>query len=123
MRRLMPLVVLSLLALVPIGNSSPTEVCRTTKPEIDGKGWTTSEKFKGGERACVLAFQSEHKTINLHLIVYDAKTNEIVGEDKSNTKFVGDYVGVVWYPPRTGEYKIEVRQSGTEKVKCYVAIK
>ena len=122
MRRVIPLVVLALFALVPFGNSSPSSGSFSTdKAETGQQPWTATRTFRGGERACVLAFSRKHEpVINLHLIVYDAKGN-VVTEDKAKNNLVGDYVGVVWYPPRTGEYKIELRSP--QATQCYVAVK
>ena len=123
MRRVIPLVVLSLLALVPFGNSSPSDGSSATRPEVGSAPWTTTRNFRGGERACVFAFGDHKPVVNLHLLVYEVKSGSLVAEDKANNSLVGDYVGVVWYPPRTGDYKIELRNPGAEVNKCYVAIK
>jgi hypothetical protein len=122
MRRVLPLVFLSLFALVPVGDSSPLGgTSSTDKAEVGAAPWTATRTFRGGERACVLAFSRKHDpVVNLHLIVSDAKGN-VVAEDQAHNNLVGDYVGVVWYPARTGEYKIELRSP--QPTQCYVAIK
>ncbi len=122
MRRVIPLVFLSLLALVPFSNSSPTDGSSSTRPKVDTAPWKATRTFRGGERACVMVFGDHDPVVNLHLLVYDAN-GILVAEDKANNNLVGDYVGVVWYPPRTGEYKIELRNPGPKTNECYIAIK
>ena len=123
MRHVVPLVLLSLLALVPVGVSSPVDGSSTSKHDVGPSPWTTTRSFRGGERATVLAFSLKHEpVVNLHLLIYDAKGN-LVAEDKASNNLVGDYVGATWYPPRTGEYKIELRNPSGASVPCYIAIK
>lgn len=75
--------------------------------------------FRGNERAAVLAVGDRHDpAAKLHIAVYDAK-GTLVAEDKSDT----DFAGVVWYPPRDEEYRIEISQSGAGASQVYVAIK
>ena len=54
----------------------------------------------------------------MRIAVYDAKGG-LVAEDKSDN----DYAGVVWYPPRDGEYRIEVGHSDSITSPVYVVVK
>jgi hypothetical protein len=133
MRRIVFCVLLVLLALVPLGRTSPVDRTFGGRVEIAPSGpWVQKRNFLGGERACVLAIgdqtieikEGEHvkaPIVNLHVSIFDGKGTLIV-EDKGNSDLTGDVVGVVWYPPRTGEYRVEVRNPGLAR-KVYVAIK
>lgn len=84
--------------------------------------WSQSRTFRGGERAAVLAIgDHDEPGVHLHVAVFDAKGG-LIAEDKG-TELASDYVGLVWYPPRDGDYRIVVRHSGADTNKIYVAIK
>jgi hypothetical protein len=103
-------------AIVSIGaRSAPITGSWSNFVEIDTKVWSQTNKFRGGERAAVLAIGAGTK---MRVAVYDAK-GELIAEDKGE----GDYVGLVWYPPRDGEYRIDVSQDGVGANKVYIAIK
>jgi len=76
------------------------------------------EKFRGGQRACVIALGSHEPVVALELVVYDAK-DRIVDQDKGE----GDSITAIWYPPRDGEYKIEIRNPGNNENTVYVVVK
>ena len=76
------------------------------------------EKFRAGERACVIAFGDQRPIVDLEIVVFDAK-NQVVAQ----AKWGGDLVAAIWYPPRDGAYKIEVRNYGKEYNDVYVSVK
>jgi hypothetical protein len=101
----------------PIGGSWQSHV------QVESKAWSQTRPFRGGERAAVLAI-GDHKElgVQVHVAVFDAK-GLLVAEDKGENELASDFVGLVWYPPRDGEYRIEVRQTGADTNKIYIAIK
>jgi hypothetical protein len=122
MRRILVLTLLSLLAVVPIGVGSPTEGSSADFYDLGPTVWTTTKKFNAGERACVLAVGDHQERVTLEVNVYDAK-GILVASDKTANLLVGDFVGVIWYPPRAGEYRIEVKNPGSRVNKCYIAVR
>jgi len=123
MRRNAVLAVLAFISLVPFGVSSPIDGTYGEKNDIGSQPWRTTRTFRGGERASVLALGArpdEEFVGKLHIKVFDAKGN-LVAEDSGNSNLAGDFVGVVWYPPRTGEYRIEVHSAKANEV--YIAVK
>ena len=124
MRRILALTFMISLAFVPIGNGSPTDGSWGESVGIPtSPAWETTKSFRGGERACVLAIGDHQQEIpNLHVAIYD-KNNQLVAEDKGENTLVGDYVAVIWYPPRDGNYRIVVRNPASGINKCYIAIK
>jgi hypothetical protein len=103
--------------------SSPTSGSWQSREEIGGKIWSTTRTFRGGERAAVLAIgDHEEPDVRVQIAVFDAK-GVLIAEDKGDSELAGDYVGLVWYPPRDGDYRIEVRHSGADVNKIYIAIK
>jgi hypothetical protein len=117
-RILVAVFVLALL-LTPFGNSSPLTGSFVEKPTVGPEPWSITKTFKGGERAGVLAVGGRAKdSIQIQLAVYDAK-GALVVEDKGS----GGTASVIWYPPRTGEYKVELTSPSKAAVKCYVAFK
>ena len=125
MRCILTCVFVFSLALAPIGIGSPTGGAWSKREKLPANEiWKTTKTFRGGERACVLVV-GDHKQKeipHLHVKVYD-KSNQLILEDKNNTTFVGDYVGIIWYPPRDGEYHIEVHNPSSEVNQCWIAIK
>lgn len=103
--------------------SGPIDGSWQKREEIGAKVWSQTRKFRGGERAAVLAI-SDHKDpgVKLRVAVYDAK-GTLIAEDNGETELAGDFAGLVWYPPRDGEYKIEVSHNGSGANNVYIAIK
>lgn len=122
MRRILGLALLLLLAAVPLGLASPLTGAWAKYIEVGPDGWTDAKQFRGGERATVLVVGDHLGTTSLHLIVKDAK-GTVIAEDKGKDQPAGDMVAIIWYPPRDGEYRIELRNPGGAVNKCYIAIK
>jgi|SRR5262245_4043474 len=105
--------------LVGIGDGSPLTGKRAFAERIPGAdSHIFREKFRGGQRACVIVRGDHKPVVNLALSVYDAK-DELVAEDRGG----GDYVAVIWYPPRDALYKIKVHNPGIEYNDCYISLK
>jgi hypothetical protein len=120
-RRVFTVVLAMLLSglLVSLGNGSPLTGKRAIGKRIDAdSNFILREKFRGGERACLIV-KGDHKPIvNLGVYIYDAK-DRLVAEDHAG----GDYVAVIWYPPRDSVYKIKVHNPGKEYNECYISFK
>ena len=124
MRRIFLLVALSLLAVVPIGTSAPIGGTWSDRVPVESKVWTAVRKFQAGERAAVLAIgDHDERGVKVHIAVYDVATKELIAEDRGDSETAGDFVGLTWYPPRDGDYRVEVRHSGSGTNKVYIAIK
>jgi hypothetical protein len=67
-----------------------------------GRPYTFKEKFFGNERACVILLGDRKPRMNLTVKVFD-RTGQLVVEDSG-----GDFLAVIWYPPRTEEYTITI---------------
>jgi hypothetical protein len=65
--------------------------------------------FKGGGRACVVAVGDHRPPSPAEIRVFDAK-NVLVAEAHADT----DTAAVIWYPPVTAEYRVEIRNLGGE---------
>ena len=66
-------------------------------------------RFRGGERACVIAVGDHNPRSPTDIRVLDAK-GRLVTESKSPN----DSVAAIWYPPVTASYRIEVENHGDE---------
>ena len=73
-------------------------------------------KFQGGERACVIALSLGDMAPNITLTIHDS-LDRLVAEDQ------GRRTAVIWYPPRTGEYKIGIRSASSQESSIYLAVK
>ena len=122
MRRVLCMSLFALAAVVPIGVSAPTIGSWSDSVDVTAQAFTTTKTFRGGERACVLVIGDHKEAAPLEVTVFDAQ-GATVASDKTANKLVGDFVGVIWYPPRDGDYRIEVRSPSGALNKCYVAIK
>jgi hypothetical protein len=72
-------------------------------------GYETTHTFRGGERACVIVVGDHKPPSPMEVRVFDAK-KRLVAETRADT----DTAAVIWYPPVTGNYRIEVRNHGDE---------
>src|SRR5262245_65892684 len=66
-------------------------------------------EFEGGRRACVIARGDHRPPAKMAIAVYD-DSGKKVAEDPGAV----DYVAVIWYPPRTGSYRIEIKSDPLE---------
>ncbi len=125
MLRILALVLFCSLAAAPIGISSPTDATWGGEPELKpAEVWRGVKTFRGGERACVLVIGSvKTAVVNLEVSVFDHKNDVLVAWDQTSDAAAGDFASVIWYPPRDGEYRIEVRNPGASLKSCYIAIK
>ncbi|MSQ93461.1 MAG: hypothetical protein EXR98_02770 [Gemmataceae bacterium] len=123
MRRILGVTMFALAAVVPFGVGAPTIGSWSDYVEVGSQSWTTTKSFRGGERACVLVIGDHKEEVQLEVTIHDVAKGTTVAADKTANKLVGDYVGVIWYPPRDGDYRIDVRSSGGSLNKCYIAIK
>lgn len=123
MRRFVCLTVLILVALTPVGITSPTDGVSGKHVELAPATVKVFTKtFRGGERACVLAVGGQAgAATNLQIEVRD-QNNVRVGIDEGSG-LVGDCVAVIWYPPRDGAYRIELRNTGAVPSNPYFVIK
>lgn len=88
-----------------------------------------TKDFRGGERACVLIVGDHRPVVDLELRVYevrpDSTEQKLVARDGGGK----DIIGAVWIPPRTGSYRIVIRNPSAFKKDinpfddCYIAIK
>ena len=126
MRCCAALAFLAMLAVVPFGVGSPINGSYGDRNEIDAEPWRSTRTFHGGERACVLACGNRGNDgeiiSHLHIKILDAAGN-VVAEDNGAKGTAGDFVGVLWYPPRTAEYRIEIHNVDRRRNKVYIAIK
>lgn len=117
------LMILCFMILCIAVRSAPIGGSWADKKEIGPKAWSTTRTFRAGERAAILAIgDHEERGVKLHVAVFDAK-GVLIAEDKGDSELASDYVGLVWYPPRDGDYRIEVSHTGAAANGCYIAIK
>ena len=96
--------------------SAPINGSWSAGVEVGSRTWSQTNTFRGGERAAVMAVGDRRIAgAKLRLAVYDAK-GMLIAEDNGERELAGDFVGLVWYPPRDGEYKIEVSHNGAGTV-------
>lgn len=99
--------------------SSPIGGPRSTRDKVgELSERTIVERFKGGERACVIVRGDHRPVVDLELHVSDDK-GRLVAKDTAG----GDLLAVVWYPPRDGNYTIKIVNHGKEYNDCYVVLK
>jgi hypothetical protein len=86
------------------------------------------ERFEGGKPARVIVVGDHDPVADLEIHVYAVSEN---GVDSKQAVAVdggpeqGDRIGVVWYPPRTGNYRIVLRNPAPRSEKnpyCKAAI-
>ena len=123
MRTFAALLTFCFLILVPIGESAPIAGGGAKFEKVGAVSWTSTIRFRGGERATVLVANKDSDKGHFHVLVFDAKTNVLVAEDKNKEASKEDMVGVIWYPARDADYRIEIKNLEPAINSCYVTIK
>lgn len=121
---------LFLLALVPFGVAGPVSGPEHLSQKRVGANGNLEivKEFVAGERACVIAIGDHKPVVPLKITIYD-RDNKVVATDEGKETAVedqpgpADYVAAIWYPPRTGPYRIVIHNSGVEYNDLYIAIK
>lgn len=91
---------------------------RSLKSKFNSSGAIEfKEKFRGGERACVVVRGNNAKD-DLILQVFDPDGQAVV--DVQNK---GDLIAGIWYPPRDATYLIKVASREAASQTCYIALK
>jgi hypothetical protein len=69
------------------------------------------ERFQGGKPARVIVVGDHDPVADLEVLVFEVSEKGVDGKQVAHDggPEQGDRVGVVWYPPRTGSYRIVVR--------------
>jgi hypothetical protein len=84
-------------------------------------------EFKGGERACVIVKGDHDPRVDITIAVFEvkggsgAKEQSLVPVAKDTAG--GDLCSVIWYPPRTARYAVEISSSGGVWNKIWLAVK
>lgn len=120
MHRFLALALFGILILTPLGVGSPVDGTFSRPLDLIDETFTATKIFRNGERASVLAFAVGDAPGAMTVRVF-GPANQLVAEDKSDGNLSGSIVGVIWYPPAEGEYRVEVRHPAARKI--YVAIK
>jgi hypothetical protein len=121
MKRILLLAVCaSVLAIPGPGAGSPVEgKLSLGRQRIPERARARIDKeFRGGERACVIVKGDHEPVVDLELSVYDDR-GKLVAEDKAG----GDFVAVIWYPPRDAVYRIEFFNPGAAYNDLYISLK
>jgi YD repeat-containing protein len=74
--------------------------------------------FAGRQRACVLLIGDHEASAQLAITVYDAAGHLVAQDDPQ-----WDFCAVLWYPPRTAAYTIELVNHGPSACRCWLAIR
>ncbi len=121
MKRAALFVMLGCVLLVPgSGTGSPLKGKHSLgRQRIPERGRVRFEgEFRAGERACVIVKGDHDPVVDLGLYVYDEK-GELVTKDENG----GDFVAVIWYPPRDAKYRVEIANPGQTFNDCYISLK
>jgi hypothetical protein len=74
-----------------------------------GEAYEFRDTFRANQRACVIVEGDHNPPMNLTVKVFDAAGN-LVAVDSSG----GDFVAVMWYPPRMQDYRISITSDGND---------
>ncbi|MCI0378419.1 MAG: hypothetical protein L0Y72_10595 [Gemmataceae bacterium] len=105
-------------ALVGGGKSMNQEIgpAQQLQGKIAPGVFDMKEKFRGGQRACVIA--QSHNTVDLEILVFDEHKNVVVRE-----KGDGPFAAAIWYPLRDAAYRIEIRNPANIRCSVYISVK
>jgi hypothetical protein len=126
MRYFFALVLLCFAVYVTDGTGAPVDGAWADKISVGAEPWKQLKRYRAGERASVQIVNIKDTPIStlkdLIVTVFDPK-GTMVAQDKGNRQEGGNFLAVLWYPPREGEYRVEVRNDGGTPVDCYVTVK
>jgi hypothetical protein len=74
-----------------------------------GETYEFRDVFRANQRACVIVEGDHNPTMNLQIKVFDT-AGSLVAADTGG----GDFIAVMWYPPRTQEYRIAITGDGQQ---------
>jgi hypothetical protein len=117
-----------LLAAGHFGTAGPVggPVGRYAKLE-PGSTLRFAAQFKGGERACVIVKGDHDPPMDITITVFEikedpaSKQQSLVPVAKDNAG--GDLCSVIWYPPRTAQYAVEISSHGSVWNKIWLAVR
>ncbi len=117
MRRSLLLACLGALSIASLATSGPVDGPKTNEVRVDlaqGAGgevqpakYRFKSTFRGGERACIIAYGDHKPVVEMAVTVYDETGKVKIAENVGSADSM-DFVAVIWYPPRDTKYVIEV---------------
>jgi hypothetical protein len=110
MRKTILIGVISLLALAPFGHSGPISGGFLESFREGERSLRKTVRFRGGEKAVVLARGRDDSSAVLSIKIYDSKNN-VVAQTTGKSPPSSSMVAVFWYPPRDEDYTIDVTNS------------
>jgi hypothetical protein len=117
-----------LAALTDFGSAAPVKGPISGYQKIEaGSKLRFALTYKGGERACVIVKGDRDPPVNLTISVFELKEDPatkrtaetLVAKDDLGT----DLCSVIWYPPRTGPYAVEISSDSPVWNKIWLAVK
>jgi len=96
----------------PVGGPQFVQQFKIPAAEKDAPGEEEmTVRFEGGRPARVIVVGDHKPVTDLELFVYEVSEKGREGKQVAHDggPMQGDRVGVVWYPPRAGNYRIVVR--------------
>src|SRR5262249_22320066 len=117
------LTITSALVLTSLSRGGPENGAQAAFVKIASDPWAQTMRFKAGERASVFAKGDLSRAGNdatgcLLIEIYDG-VGPLVA---SNHDRLGHAVAF-WYPPRAGDYKIQIHNSSGQEKRIYICIK
>jgi hypothetical protein len=117
-----------LLTLASYGLAGPVQGSLGSYYKLEpGSRLRFAGQFKGGERACVIVKGDHDPPADITITVFELKqdpiTKEIVENPVARDNAGGDLCSVIWYPPRTTRYAVQVSSNGSVWNKIWVAVK
>jgi hypothetical protein len=74
-----------------------------------GETYEFRDTFRANQRACVIVEGDHNPPVNLTVKVFDVGGNQVAADSGG-----GDFVAVMWYPPRAQEYRIRITSNGND---------
>jgi hypothetical protein len=85
----------------------------------EGNSYEFREDFRANERACVIVEGDQvEKSAKLSLEVFDA-AGKLVAADTAG----GNCVVAIWFPPRTQQYRIAIKNGGSHPHRLDIVVK
>ncbi|MBI3406877.1 MAG: hypothetical protein HY040_00790 [Planctomycetes bacterium] len=117
------LLICALFVATELSYGGPEMGARAGTYDVGADPWEATIRFKASERASVFAKGKLTKDGN------DATGSLLIEVHDADGKLVASshdtlgYAVVFWYPPRSGEYKIQVHNNSGQTKRIYLCIK
>lgn len=113
----------AMLIVAQLSFAGPEAGAQARFHEVATDPWEATIRFKAGERASVFAKGNLRKDGNDATGSLLIEVRDTAGKLVASSHDTLGYAVVFWYPPRAGDYKIQIHNNSGQTKRIYICIK